>query len=115
MVRGEPGERQLVGCGQLGRRHGPQADDNHVFSAGAAHLTNLNDFAAGIHFRSVTFQGSGYNVSGNGLTLVEGVVAGYASGSSIFTAPIALAAPQTFDTANAGAPWSWATWTPARC
>src|SRR5947207_13518363 len=24
----------------------PQADDNLVFSAGAAHLTNLNDFAA---------------------------------------------------------------------
>src|SRR5262249_56862658 len=37
------------------------------------------------------------------VTLLEGVVATYASGSSTFNVPITLGAAQTFDTANAGA------------
>src|SRR4051794_8022270 len=41
----------------------PAVDDNLVFPAGAARLTNVNDFAAGTRFRSVTISDPGYVIS----------------------------------------------------
>ena len=81
----------------------PSADDNLVFAAGAVRLSNANDLAGGTRFRSITIEGAGYSIGGNAVTLLEGVAANYASGGSTFSAPITVAAPQTIDTANAGA------------
>ena len=39
----------------------PQAGDDLVFAAGAAQLTNVNDFAAGTRFNTITISGSGYS------------------------------------------------------
>src|SRR5438045_6857075 len=37
----------------------PQADDNLVFPAGALRLANVNDFAGGTRFRSITISDPG--------------------------------------------------------
>jgi autotransporter-associated beta strand protein len=54
----------------------PQADDNLVFPAGmsADNLVTQNDFADNTRFRSITLSGGGYDVSGNMVTLLEGVL-----------------------------------------
>src|SRR5262245_36136893 len=86
----------------------PQADDNLVFAAGGARHTNVNNFAAGTRFRSVTISAADYTISeatagNNGITLLEGLVYNATASGSQFNVPIALGASQTFISANAGA------------
>ena len=45
-----------------------------MFDAGAWQLLNINDFAAGTSFRSITVSGSGYDLSGNAIDLTDGFV-----------------------------------------
>jgi len=55
----------------------PQSDDNLVFAAGVSgdDLVTVNDFADNTRFRSITISGGGYDLSGNSVTLLEGVLA----------------------------------------
>src|SRR5262245_51927930 len=50
----------------------PSAGDDLLFPAGAAKASAVNDFAPGTGFRSLTFSGPGYTVSGNALSLQAG-------------------------------------------
>jgi autotransporter-associated beta strand protein len=62
----------------------PQNGDDVTFPAGAARLTNTNDIAS-LTLRRISFTGSGYSLSGNGVTLV-----GAADGTSISDAAAGL-------------------------
>ncbi len=55
----------------LGRA--PRAGDDLVFPSGvpARSLSNVNNLTAGISFNSLTFSGSGYDLSGNKITLAS--------------------------------------------
>ena len=77
----------------------PVVNDNIIFPAAALSYTSVDDFAAGTQFRSITIAGSGYSITGNGVTLLEGFVDN-ASGADSFTAPITLAAAQTIINGN---------------
>jgi fibronectin-binding autotransporter adhesin len=81
----------------------PSAGDSLVFAAAALQYTSVDDFAAGTAFNSITLLGSGYSITGNGVTLASGFVANNTTGSNSFTAPITLATAQTLDDANAAA------------
>src|SRR5262249_14009564 len=50
----------------------PSAGDQLVFPDLAARLNNVNDFAAGTPFASITLSGTGYLLSGNAITLGVG-------------------------------------------
>src|SRR5207302_1501894 len=50
----------------------PQPGDNLVFPSGAAQLANVNDFAAGTLFGSLSFTALDYRVSGNAIMLGGG-------------------------------------------
>ncbi|MBL8825981.1 MAG: autotransporter-associated beta strand repeat-containing protein, partial [Planctomycetaceae bacterium] len=69
----------------------PQAEDNLVFPVTAAKYNSENTFAPGTRFRSLTFVGSGYNVSGtNSISLMEGVVSNNLVGSNTMAAPLTI-------------------------
>jgi parallel beta-helix repeat protein len=86
----------------------PNPGDRLVF-AGALRLANENDFPAGTTFRSITFTGDGFELSGNLTTLAPdsdglGVVNGAAGAANHVGLPIGLLAPTTIAvTAGAGA------------
>jgi len=79
------------------------AGDGLVFPAGAARVTVTNNFPANTTFSSIQFSGSGYAVHGNAFTLLNGVVAQHASGSTnTMHTPIQLSAAQSIDVGGAG-------------
>jgi fibronectin-binding autotransporter adhesin len=49
--------------------HVPHANDDLVFPSGAARLTNTNNIPAGTAFKSITFTGGGYTITGNQIAL----------------------------------------------
>src|SRR5207302_4054644 len=51
----------------------PQAGDDLVFPAGAARLTNDNDFTFNTPFHSVAITGSGYTLLGSSVVVSAGV------------------------------------------
>ena len=76
----------------------PAPNDDLVFPATAANLTNTNDFPGGTTFNSITIQGAGYNLSGNTLNLNTGITASFSTGTStdaIDTVLTAIVAPIT--------------------
>ena len=73
----------------------PSPGDDLQFPAGAARLSNTNDFPAGTQFGSLAFSGPGFNISGNAITLVAGITGSHPTGTNI-SAPLGLAAPQVF-------------------
>lgn len=85
----------------------PQQDDNLVFpNSGGQHI-NVNDYADGMRFRSVTLSAADYDISADtgahGITLLEGLVYNATASGATFDVPIMLGAAQTFYAANAGA------------
>lgn len=52
----------------------PNATDTLVFPAGAARLTNTNDFPAGSRFTLLDFRGPDYVIGGNALVLTNGIM-----------------------------------------
>ncbi len=74
----------------------PDAGDALVFPAGAARPSSVNNFPAGTAFRSLRFEASGYELSGNAIVLHTGVEAAQPSGSSTLGLPVTLALPQTW-------------------
>src|SRR5262249_26399716 len=88
----------------------PAPGDDLVFAPGAANLTNINDFAIGTGFHSITFSGTNYNVlSSNAIVLgAGGMKATNTSGVNTFgpniEASFTTTAPtRSFEVTNAGA------------
>src|SRR5438128_1305679 len=86
----------------------PQPEDNLLFPAGAARLTNFDDFAAGTRFRSITIADPGYQINeltpgADKINLLEGLVYNATTSGAQFNVPITLGASQTFFSANNGA------------
>jgi autotransporter-associated beta strand protein len=50
----------------------PVAGDDLAFPSNAQQLSNFNDFTAGTNFKSITFTGGGYSVSGHDIVLGQG-------------------------------------------
>ena len=59
----------------------PVAGDSLVFPAGAARLTNTNNFPAGTQFLLIGISGSGYVLGGNSVALSAGLVTTHVSGT----------------------------------
>src|SRR5262249_23265824 len=89
----------------------PVAGDDLDFPSGvpAPSLTNTNNFPAGTTFGSITIGGSGYDLTGNALTLSSGITTSYTTGTSTYgidttltaaTTPISVAARGTLDIPN---------------
>lgn len=79
------------GIGGAGR------NDDLVFPAGAARLTNFNDFPTNTSFDSLNFKGRGYNISGSQIFLESGVhidIPAGAVGSTSFNPNIILGSSQ---------------------
>ena len=76
----------------------PVPGDSLTFPAGAARLTNNNDFASGTAFATINFTGAGYTLGGNALVLSGGLVDNSAQDANNYVAltNITLAASQTF-------------------
>ena len=82
----------------------PVAGDALVFPAGAARLTNVNDYPAATAFRSISFTGAGggYSISGNALSLSTGVAASNTAGTNTLSpTSITMTQAQTFANSNA--------------
>jgi autotransporter-associated beta strand protein len=60
----------------------PNPGDDLAFPSGAAQLTNVNDFAAGTLFTSLSVTGNGYAISGNGIMFATGASADIPSAAS---------------------------------
>jgi autotransporter-associated beta strand protein len=60
----------------------PIVADSLVFPAGAAQLTNVNNFAAGTLFASLSVTAGGYVINGNAVTLATGITADIPGGES---------------------------------
>jgi hypothetical protein len=73
------------------------------FPAGAANLSNFNNYGAGSRFDSILLSGSGYTLQGNAITMENGITSTIAAGTSnTVSLPIALTADQTWTSTNAG-------------
>jgi autotransporter-associated beta strand protein len=83
----------------------PAAGDDLVFPAGAARLTNFNNFP-NTSFNSLTFSGSGYVISGGPLNVLNlgagGIVDSDTTGTNSYGGPIQLGATRTIDVADGG-------------
>ena len=62
----------------------PVAGDSLVFPAGALQETNNNDLATNIKFSSITFEGAGYDITGNAVTIgPSGTITDTGAGASL--------------------------------
>ena len=68
----------------------PVTGDSLQFPAGAARLSNTNNFAAGTSFRMLTFSGAGYLSRGNTIGVSNGISATHASGTTTLNLPVTL-------------------------
>jgi len=78
----------------------PVVGDDLVFPAGAAQMTNSNNFPLLTRFNSITFTGGDYIISGNPITLSAGLRA--EAGTQAVNIPLNLGAAQSF-TSEGGA------------
>ena len=79
----------------------PSAGDDLVFPASASNKSTTNDIAADTSFNSITFDGDGYTLSGNRITLVAGITQSVTS-TNIISLAIILGADQIVDMQNSG-------------
>jgi fibronectin-binding autotransporter adhesin len=80
---------------------GAGAGDDLVFPESAARKTNTNDFDVNTSFRSLTFTGNGYSITGNQIILTNGITNNPGSGAApVFGPNILLSADQTFTSSS---------------
>jgi autotransporter-associated beta strand protein len=72
-----------------------------IFPDGAARLANTNDLS-GMTFHSIEVDGGGYAISGNAVTMTNGLSSTYATGTSTFQLDTTLTATETVDVATGG-------------
>ncbi len=81
----------------------PVVGDDLVFPAGPVQTNSNNDLAAGTRINTLRIGGSGYNITGNNISLYGGLTANYTTGSSSVANSITLVNAQTFVVANSAA------------
>jgi autotransporter-associated beta strand protein len=64
-----------------------------VFPAGVSKLNTVNNFPATMNFSSIELDGSGYALSGNAISLAQGITTTYSSGTSSDTIDTQLGGP----------------------
>ena len=74
----------------------PVPGNDLVFPAGAARLSPADNYPAGTDFRSITIAGSGYDLTGNSLTLDAGITTTNATGTNTIADALVLSTGQTF-------------------
>jgi autotransporter-associated beta strand protein len=75
----------------------PNPGDSLIFPNGAERLaSNTNDFPANTIFKSITFGGADYVLSGNAVSLTNGIVSTNASGTNWCNLNVQFNASQTF-------------------
>ncbi|MEO5803736.1 MAG: autotransporter-associated beta strand repeat-containing protein [Verrucomicrobiota bacterium] len=74
----------------------PVAGDDLVFPAGAAQVSNTNDFPAGTLFNTITISSNSYSIVGNAILINKGVHGTFASSFANFGLPMTLVTSQTF-------------------
>lgn len=80
----------------------PSAGSDLVFSSTGAGSLN-NDFAAGTHFNTITFTGSGFTLGGNPLALDGALTAQHATGTDTVNLNLTIAGAQSFVNLQPGA------------
>jgi len=90
----------------------PQAGDNLVFPAGASNKSNQNDLGENYRLNSITFDDSGYTLSGNTIILgqgqnansiiLPGITDSVSSGGNTISLPIRLDATRLISVSNSG-------------
>ena len=82
----------------------PRPADDLIFPAGAAQLTNTNDFVPGTVFSSIELKAGGYVLNGNAITLSTGIVSqnpvGLANADTVNLGSITLNGNQTWGAIN---------------
>jgi len=79
----------------------PQEGDDIVFPSGVSRLTNRNTFI-GRTFHSIRFTGTGYKITGNKISLSNGIIADTSNTSNTLELAIDLTANQRFSCNNGG-------------
>jgi autotransporter-associated beta strand protein len=79
-----------------GGTQAPSPGDDLVFPFGAGQLANTNDFADGTAFNSITFTGTGYNLTGGQILLNAGGLADNVAGANSLGLNLALPATRSF-------------------
>ena len=80
----------------------PVAGDDLVFPAGAARLSNTNNFAAATAFNSITISGTGYTLAGNSIALgATGLTSSAIGSTNTVSLPMSFAATVTITVTDA--------------
>ena len=80
----------------------PVAGDDLVFPAGAARLSNTNNFAAATAFNSITISGTGYTLAGNSVALgATGLTSSAIGSANTVSLAMSFAATVTVTVADA--------------
>ena len=79
----------------------PTDGANLLFPSGASQPSNVNDLS-GMSFHSIEIDDKNYSISGNAITLTNGISSTYTSGASTFGLDTTLTATETFDVATGG-------------
>ena len=69
-----------------------------IFPAGVSKLNAVNNFPATMSFNSIEIDGSGYALSGNAISLSQGITTTYSSGTSSDTIDTQLGGPVSVST-----------------
>src|SRR5258706_2443240 len=80
----------------------PASGDDLVFPAGAPNAASSNTLAAGNVYASITFQGSGYAISGNGLQTSNGITCSNVNGGNTIQAAVSFVQSSQTITVAAG-------------
>lgn len=80
----------------------PQAGDALLFPAAPKDLLSNNDYVAGTTFASITIAGSGYQITGNEVTLAGNLAATNKSGANTVVLGVSLSAANTTISTNVG-------------
>src|SRR5262249_25941823 len=70
--------------------HAPSAGDALSFPASSTILATTNDLTAGMNIIAITFQGSGYTLAGNGITIGEILCGNSVAGANTISLPMTV-------------------------
>src|SRR5262249_12638441 len=70
--------------------HAPSSGDDLSFPASSTILATTNDLGAGINIIAITFQGSGYTLAGNGITIGEILCGNSVAGANTISLPMTV-------------------------